>query len=146
MTGDWKAIRSADLNSCRWVGERMYLKSSLVLNMGNTEIANVPSWGVILQILALPFEHSAPDFDGGGMILARIFDVGNLANRVARIDHLVVVCDKSVPLRIFGQAEWAFLELLCSVERMGGFTIEDASQDCVGFLDLAYNNGLELTT
>lgn len=106
-------MRSADLYSCRWVGERIYLWD---VNSRQTQVQRyVPPRCVVLQIFALSLEHTTSDLNRSWVVLAWVRDVRNLADRVSRIDHLLVIGNKVVPLEVLGHCQGTFLELLCEV-------------------------------
>jgi len=113
------------------------------MQMNFVECEDLPSWCVILQILALSFEHATSHFDGRWMILARINNVGYLSNWAARVDHLVVVCREFIPFVVFGHSNRSLLQFLGGVVSIVGFAAENASQNVVCLLDLSNYNRLE---
>lgn len=113
MIGDWVASLSADLNSWRCVGERIYL--NFVSNVRRQNEIHVPAWRVVLEILALSLEHTASNLQCRRVILAGVGDVFDLADRISRIHHLTVVGDESVPFHVFTNGKRAFAELLGSI-------------------------------
>src|SRR5699024_3367115 len=69
----------------------------------------------------------------------------HVSERNSRIDHLVRVGDKCIPLVISGHRNGTHSKLLHGVIGFISFSLENAGICVVGFLDLANNNRLELT-
>jgi hypothetical protein len=145
MTGDWNAMRSADLNSCRCVGDKTYLVGKSVAGPWAEDKLYSPTRSVVLQVLAFPLQHTASDFNGCRMIFSRIHDVRDLPNWDSWIDHLTVIRGKFIPFMVLHHCKRALLQLLCRVIVFVSLAAEDACQNIVCFLNFANNNGFQFT-
>lgn len=106
---------------------------------------NIPSRRVALQIFALPLEHASSNFCGSWVVLSRILDLFQPAQRHVRVDEVRVTADEPTPFLVSGHGNWASAELLDCGVHLVCVTLENAGKGIVGFLDLAYDDGLELT-
>jgi hypothetical protein len=127
MTGVWNAIRSADLNSCRCVGDRTYLVNLLAIGILKEDRWYSPSRSVVLEVLALPLQHAASHFNGRWVILSRIHNVRELSQRESWVNHLIVIPGELVPLMILRHSQRAFLQLFCRVVVFISLAAQDAS-------------------
>jgi hypothetical protein len=80
------------------------------------------------------------------MVLARIADLLDAAERQTGVDEVRVTRDELVPLLIFRQGDGTGAEGLDGVVSIVTLALEDSSQRIVRLLDLANYNGLELAT
>lgn len=143
MTGVWDDILSADLNSWRCVGERMYLARVLehIKHFGDFDI---PSRRVVFEVLALSLEHTTFNINCRRMIFPSICDARQRSDRCSRVNHLLAVRNEAVPFVIFWHSQRPFLELLGRLEGFIRFSLQDTGIGIICFLDFSNNDGLQL--
>lgn len=134
-------MRSADLNSWRCVGDKTYLRS---VRLGRlSRLSCLPSWCVRLEILALPLEHARSDLGGSRVVLARVLDIFQSAQRHVWVDEVRVASHKPAPFEIARHGNRAIAQPLYRVVLLIGIALQDGSKSVVGFLDFANDDRLE---
>jgi len=106
---------------------------------------DLPSWSVILEVLALPFKHTASNFGCRWMVLSWISNMIKGSDGNAWVDHLIMAGDENIPFVIFCHCEWSFTQPIRRLQGLIGFTLEDTCICCIGFLDFTNNDRLQLT-
>lgn len=107
---------------------------------------DVPSGGVALQVFALPLEQAGPDLLGRVVILSGVVDLLRGALGDVRIDQPVVLNDEVGPLVILGHGDGPDTQLVDGRVGRVGLPLENTGVGIVGLLDLADDDGLELST
>ena len=100
----------------------------------------LPPRCVTLQILAFPLEHAGSDFRGSWMMLSRVFDLFQPAQRQIRINEVRITAHKTAPFLVSGHGNRSTAELLDCGVHLVRITLEDACKSIVGFLDLTDND------
>lgn len=107
---------------------------------------NLPAWCVALQVLALAFQHAGSHFCSSGMIPTWVGDILHVAERHARIDHVIGAGNERVPFVVLRHPNRTRAQFIDGVVGLVGLTFKDAGICVVGLLDFAHHNGLELAT
>jgi hypothetical protein len=110
------------------------------------QVPNIPSWSVIFEVLALSFKHATSDFSSSRVVLTRISNMVEGSDWNSGVDHVIIRGDKNFPLMVFGHRQWTLSKLISSFKVFIRFTFKDARICSVGFLDLANDNRLQLST
>jgi hypothetical protein len=71
------------------------------------------------------------------MMLSRVLDLFQPAQRQIRVDEVRVAADETTPFLVSGHGNRPTAKLLDCGVHLVGFTLEDACKSIVGFLDLA---------
>lgn len=64
----------------------------------------IPSGCIALQVLALSFKHTCPNFGSGRVVFARVFNVLESAQRHVGIDKMRITLHKSGPFVVTGHS------------------------------------------
>lgn len=135
-------MRSADLNSWICVGDKTYLLC--VRQCAIDHALDLPSWRVALQVLALPLQHTSPNLNSSWVMLARVFNILQPAERHVGVHKMSIVSHKSTPLMIPGHRYGARAQPLNSVVHLVGIALQDCRKRVVCFLDFSNDNGFKL--
>jgi len=118
----------------------------LLVGFKTESLRNIPSRSVALQVFALPFEHTGADLSSSWMMLARVLDILESAQRHVGVDKVRVALHELGPLMIARHGNGPAAKLLDSGVHLIGVALQDARKRVVRLLDLAHDNRLELAS
>jgi hypothetical protein len=106
---------------------------------------DLPSSCVALEIFALSLEHASFNLGGCRVVSAGVIDVFQSAHRNIGVDEMGVMKDESVPLEVSGHPNGSTAEPVNRGIDLIGVSFQDARKCVVRFLNLANNDGLQLS-